>query len=156
MRGVLDWGAAPATGAREMCRGLPFCWTGVAAAVESAAAAIAVELALDAADLAWLFVAAVCCARDALIDEGGGGVAALAGGCSVVVESHRERLGRRKAGGRRVMGLRSSSAVRKRDLLIFEGCRARKKRARDWRPLCRWDVESQVKSAGRSLKISGQ
>lgn len=102
-----------------MCRGLPFCWTGVAAAVESAAAAD--EVAVDAASFAWLF-ADVCCARDALRDRdggGGGGDAALAGDCSVVVESHREWLGRRKVGGRRVMGLRSSSAVRKRDLLIF-------------------------------------
>lgn len=48
MRGVLDWGAAPATGAREMCRGFPFCWTGVAT-VDSAAAG---EVTVDAVVLA--------------------------------------------------------------------------------------------------------
>lgn len=144
MRGVLDCGAAPATGAREMCRGLPFCWIGVAAvgsAAASAAAAVA-EVSVDAVDLAWM-VAEVCCARDALRDGDSGG-AALAGDGSVVdevvAESHRERLGRRKVGGRRVMGLRSSSAVRKSDLLILEAV-GHGEGARDWRPLS-WDVES--------------
>lgn len=114
VRGVLDCGAAPATGAREMCRGLPFCcWTGAGADATTGTAAVAVV------GLAWMD-AEVCWVRDALRDDGGG---AAVGDCSVVVvvvvESQRARLGRRKVGGRRVIGLRSSSAVRRRDLLIF-------------------------------------
>lgn len=81
-------------------------------------------------------VSEVCCARDALRDGGSGG-AALADDGSVVdevVESHRERLGRRKVGGRRVMGLRSSSAVRRSDLLILKAVESGQW-ARNWRPL---------------------
>lgn len=133
MRGVLDCGAAPATGAREMCRGLPFCWTG-SAAEDSAAA----EVAVDAVGLAWM-VAEVCCAGDALRDGGGGGAALAVPVVDEVVESHRERLGRRKLGGRRVMGLRSSSAVRRSDLLILRAVEGGEG-ARNWRPLS-WDVE---------------
>lgn len=81
--------------------------------------------------------AEVCCAREASRDGEGpvGGVggievdvvaAAVDTGsrgccCGGVEESHRVRRGSRKVGGRRVMGFRSSSAVRKRDLLILEG-----------------------------------
>ena len=74
-----------------------------------------------AAVLAWM-PAEVCCDREDSRDCGVVGVVeavvVLGSMCCGVELIHRARMGRRKDGGRRVMGLRSSSAERRSDLLM--------------------------------------
>lgn len=122
--GPFVWGAGGAVGGALDLGVLGWCAVDVAAAVGRDDDVVVVVVVFAAA---WMF-AVVCCDRE-VSRECGVAVAAVGGMVVVVVLGstccgveliHRARIGRRKVGGRRVMGLRSSRAERRSDLLIVE------------------------------------
>lgn len=159
--GPLDSGAGGVLGG-ALDRGVLGWWrwcgaVGVAAAVAVVSVGEVVVVVVVAVAVLACMSAEVCCDRDASRDGGGAVVLGSMGDC-VVELSHRARMGRRKVGGRRVMGLRSSRAERRSDLLMVAmgsgiiGCPTCRVAAGYGRNVCR-EAVAEVLNGGGSSRI---